>query len=81
MSLKSVLDVYDDYIFFWNEFDSSVVAISQRDNEFEQLRFIPTDTPFFQVERLSISHSGKWICISGKKGMYILNLVLLLISS
>jgi hypothetical protein len=65
---KSILDVHNDYIFLWNEFDSTVVAISLRPHEFEKVHLVPTDTPFFQVEQLLISPSGKWIFISGKKG-------------
>ena len=66
---RSVLDVYNDYIFVWNDFDSSVVAISLRDHEYEKVHLVPTDTPFFQVDQLSISPSGKWIGISGIKGL------------
>ena len=66
--LKSVMDVHNDYIFLWNEFDSTVLAISLRDHEFEKVNLVPTDTPFFQVEQLLISPSGKWIMIAGKKG-------------
>ena len=65
---KSLLDSYNDYVFLWNEYDSSVVAVSQRDHEFEKVHLVPTDTPFFQVNQLSVSPSGKWIIISGKKG-------------
>lgn len=65
---KSLQDVYNDYLFLWNELDSSVVAISLRNHEFEKVHLVPTDTPFFQVNQLLISPSGKWICISGKKG-------------
>ena len=65
---KSLLDVYNDYLFLWNELDSSVVAISLRNHEYEKVHLVPTDTPFFQVNQLLISPSGKWICISGKKG-------------
>ena len=64
---KSLLDSYNDYDFLWNEYDSSVVAVSQRDHEFEKVHLVPTDTPFFQVNQLSVSPSGKWIIISGKK--------------
>ena len=69
---KSVLDVHNDYIFLWNEYDSTVVAIGLRAHEFEKVHLVPTDTPFFQVEQLLISPSGKWIFISGKKGELIL---------
>ena len=65
---KSLVDIYNDYLFLWNELDSSVVAISLRNHEFEKVHLVPTDTPFFQVNQLLISPSGKWICISGKKG-------------
>jgi len=68
---KSVLDVHNDYIFLWNESDSTVVGISLRAHEFEKVHLVPTDTPFFQVEQLLISPSGKWIFISGKKGKLI----------
>ena len=68
---KSVLDMHNDYIFLWNESDSTVVAISLRAHEFEKVHLVPTDTPFFQVEQLLISPSGKWIFISGKKGKLI----------
>ena len=70
---KSLLDSYNDYVFLWNEYDSSVVAVSQRDHEFEKVHLVPTDTPFFQVNQLSVSPSGKWIIISGKKGKNINN--------
>ena len=65
---QSLLDVYNDYLFLWNHLDSSVVAISLREHEFEKVHLVPTDTPFFQVDQLLISPSGKWICISGKRG-------------
>ena len=65
---RSLLDVYNDYLFLWNESDSSVVAISLREHESEKVHLVPTDTPFFQVDQLLISPSGKWICISGKRG-------------
>ena len=68
MYSKSLLDTFNDYIFLWNEFDSCITAISQREHEFEQVQLVPTDTPLFQVENISISLSGKWIAISGKKG-------------
>ena len=67
---QSLLDVYNDYLFLWNQLDSSVVAISLREHEFEKVHLVPTDTPFFQVDQLLISPSGKWICISGKRGTY-----------
>ena len=72
---KSLLDSYNDYVFLWNEYDSSVVAVSQRDHEFEKVHLVPTDTPFFQVNQLSVSPSGKWIIISGKKGKNIKNYI------
>ena len=64
----SILQIYDEYAFLWNTYDSSVFVVSQREHEFEQLRLVPTDTPLFQVNRLLISPSGKWICVSGEKG-------------
>ena len=41
---RSVLDVYNDYMFLWNEADSTVVAISLRNHEFEKVHLVPTDT-------------------------------------
>ncbi len=79
---KQIFQIRDDLCFTWNHKDSVVVAIHldrpgvkvQQKVSSQPIitKLVPTDTPLFNVERLTVSPTGRWICLWGSRGATVL---------
>ena len=66
---KQIFCIRDDLCFVWNAKNSHLLAISiEKTQESTVTTIIPTDTPLFEVEKVTLSCTGRWICLWGNRG-------------
>lgn len=61
--------IFQDLCFVWNAKESHILAISfEKTHDSTVTKIIPTDTPLFDVEKVTLSCTGRWICLWGSRG-------------
>ena len=66
---KQIFCVRDDLAFLWSSKDSHIIAISiEKTQESTVTKIVPTDTPLFDVEKVTLSCTGRWLCLWGSRG-------------
>ena len=66
---KQIFCIRDDLCFLWNAKQSHLLVISiEKTQESTVTTIIPTDTPLFEVEKVTLSCTGRWICLWGNRG-------------
>lgn len=63
---KQIICIRDDLCFIWSHKESLLLVVSADDSTVTKV--IPTDTPLFDVEKITLSCSGRWICLWGSRG-------------
>ena len=71
---KQMMCISDDLCFIWSFKENCVLVLRlNNDNivggtESKCIKLVPTDTPLFDVEKINVSGTGRWICVSGSRG-------------
>ena len=68
---KQIMCISDDLCFIWSFKDNCVFVLRLDDNSTDDtkcIKLIPTDTPLFDVDKIIISGTGRWICVWGTRG-------------
>ena len=68
---KQIMCISDDLCFIWSFKDNCVFVLRLDDNSTDDkkcIKLIPTDTPLFDVDKIIISGTGRWICVWGSRG-------------
>jgi nuclear pore complex protein Nup88 len=82
-AVKQIICIRDDICFVWNHKDGHILALpinksspgsSSRSSAAQVTKFVPTDTPLFDVERITVSTSGRWLGLWGSRGATALEL-------
>ena len=64
---KQIMCISDDLCFIWS-FKDNCVLVLRLDDDKKCVKLIPTDTPLFDVDKITISGTGRWICVWGSRG-------------
>ena len=66
---KQLMCIRDDLCFIWRFKDSCILAVTLDDSESKcSTKMIPTDPPLFDVEKVTVSCTGRWLCLWGNRG-------------
>ena len=68
---KQIMCINDDLCFIWSFKDNCVIVLRLDDDDGSEttcIKLIPTDTPLFDVEKITVSNTGRWICVWGSRG-------------
>ena len=65
---KNLMCMSDDLCLIWSHKDSQLVVVRQDTQVGHEAKIIPTDTPLFDVEHVSVNSTGRWICLWGSRG-------------
>ena len=65
---KQIMCINDDICYVWSFQDICILALRLSENETKCTKLIPTDTPIFDVENVSVSPNARWICLWGPRG-------------
>ena len=65
---KNLMCMSDDLCLIWSHKDSQLVVVGQDTQVGHEAKIIPTDTPLFDVEHVSVNSTGRWICLWGSRG-------------
>ena len=71
---RQLMAIQDDLCFIWSTKESCVLAIHLDRGSDQCTRLIPTGTPLFDVEKLSVSKTGRWLSLWGSRGATALEL-------
>ena len=69
---KGITDSDNSFCYVWDAKNCNVMAAKLDGSE--TVRIVPTDTPLFNVTGLKVCPTGKWLLLSGSKGVVALNL-------
>ena len=70
LTAKQMMCISDDLCFIWS-FKENCVLVLRLDNDSTEtkcIKLVPTDTPLFDVEKIIVSGTGRWICVWGSRG-------------
>lgn len=71
---KQLMAIKDDLCYVWSFNDNCILAVKMSENSHKCTKLIPTETPLFDVQKLIISQTGRWICVWGSKGASVLGM-------
>ena len=77
---KNLMCMSDDLCLIWSHKDSQLVVIRQDvpvgnvPDAHTHAKIIPTDTPLFDVENVSVSGTGRWVCLWGSRGATVMEI-------
>ena len=66
---KQLMCIRDELCFIWSSKDNCILAVIMDDSEESCCtKLVPTDPPIFDVEKVAISQTGRWLCLWGSRG-------------
>lgn len=73
-SSLQLLQARDDHVFVWNRAEQCLLAVNSESEKVPIQKLSLTDCPLFDVEALTVSRTGKWLCLYGKKGVTVVEI-------